>query len=512
MLTISRGGRTINTVVESSAVEIHQVDIGGLDPGVIYKVTVSVEGAEPAILTLTTGLRSMRVDQFDGTTYFGIAHVDDMDALKKLGAGLVRYSPTWDNLEPTASGFDPAAVKRMVNDVAQFKAAGVEPLVLLCFSTDWAKHFTREQMKWRHPAFGPPDSVDLWKDYVRLVMTALKGQARYYEIWNEPDAGYLATGSASERSAATTQTPIQNIYWKNDDYWLGDRYVPLVTAAREVADEVDGDHIDLLGPSWNHDYSAIRGYICFARGLQRYLQMYSFHNYVGDPHSYALWEEMTNNQYFSSADALFKKYDAEMPIAVTEWGVRTYDDVPATMTGFHTRRDGQIFLVKSVFDYLAMQRVSILVLHQMGYNDEWSLLTRKADNSLIYHPMFYTYAWLCHTFGSKKYEKVPLDIDIGQAARGFAIRLTASGKIYIALWQNVQLLPSGFEPLPENTGEVILQDLPSGSYTMDRLDLMGQTVSSKDIESRGSYSWIESLPQASTAAESEPAIYRLTRK
>jgi hypothetical protein len=36
-------------------------------------------------------------------------------------------------------------------------------------------------------AFGPPDDIDDYADYVRAVVTRYKGRIRYYQIWNEPN-------------------------------------------------------------------------------------------------------------------------------------------------------------------------------------------------------------------------------------------------------------------------------------------------------------------------------------
>jgi hypothetical protein len=341
-------------------------------------------------------------------------------------------------------------------------------------------------------------------------MTALKGQVRYYEIWNEPDAGYLATGAAIERAGVQSAGPAKDLYKNNDDYWLGDRYVPLVIAAREVADEVDGDRIDILGPSWNHDYYGNRGKLCFDRGMYRYLQLYSIHNYVGDPHSYVFWEELTNGLYMKTTEDLFKTFNAPLPIAVTEWGVRTYDQ-PAPGNGFRSRRDGQIFLIKSTFDYLAMERVPILILHQLGYNDEWSLVNKKADGTFVYLPTFDTYQWLCKTFDGKSYRRVALSVEAGPTARGFAIHLADDAETYVAVWQNPTRIKDGLQPVDARQAVIKLSGL-DGTYTMEQLDLAGNVTESHEVKSTAAYEWTASLPQATTAAESEPIIYRLRAK
>jgi len=504
--------QVVKRMTEDQPTEIHRIVLAGLTGAHDYLVTmrgtteVKVK-AVPAEIILRTGLRPIHADQFAGRTMFGIGHVDELGPLTNLGAGLVRYSPTWDRLQPEPGKFDDAALAQMVKDVAGFKKAGVEPLVLLCFSVPWAKAETDRLLHWRHPAFGPPDRLADWQVYVRKVMEMLKGQVHYYEIWNEPDAGYLAMGQPVERTDLAPAREPNRLYQNNDEYWLGDRYVPLVMTAREVADAIDPS-ISVLAPSWNHDYHGTRGELCFNRGLDRYLQQYSIHTYVGDPHSFELWKDWTD-RYLTNAGALFTKHHVAFPIAVTEWGVRSYDD--GTHPGFTSRRDAQLFLLKSAFYYLSLEKISMLVLHQMGYNDEWSLINKPDGQTLVYTPAFATYRWLCHTFDRQAYANLPITTAPDNSdLETHAIRLIESGAILVAVWQNHPRHGETLGTKPAGEISLRLPAVAAGQYRRERLNAVGDVSETTTVQANDGVSWTASLPAAIATGESEPLLYRLT--
>ena len=511
-IVVRQGTREVQRLTEAEDSLIHGVAIAGLLAGQTYQVEIEAKTTDGAVLrtaapVLTPAAPVDHFDKFEGKTLFGIGHAPDADPLRQLGPGLVRYSMTWDTLQPRPGEFDPARIRQMVSEVRAIKAAGAEPLVLICFSTPWEKVHTNRQMTWRHPAFGPPDELADWQNYVRLVMTNLKGLAHFYEVWNEPDAGYLADGKPVEQDtakAASTGT----IFQHNDPYWLGDRYVPLVTAARQVADEVD-PNISLLAGSWNHDYHGTRAELTFGRGMQHALQQYSIHNYVGAPHSYALWENWTNLS-LTTADRVFQKYRAPLPIAVTEWGIQTYDQRPEK-SGFSSRHDGQLFLVKSAFYYLGLERVSMLVLHQLGYNDPWSLVQKDGAGHYTYEPAFATYHWICATFNARKYHRLPITA-IDKEVRAYAIQLPEEGVAYVALWQDkLDEKTQQVVPLPARPEQIQLDGLEDGIFQWNGLDLSGNLVPRGTVHVNHGLSWMENIPEAGAGAESEVVLYRLTR-
>ena len=513
-VVVRAGNSEVKRIAETEFAEIHRVDIGGLSTGKTYKVDIAAQTQAGAMMrsnghTMTARLRPTQFDRFGGRTYFGVQHAFQATGpFAELGAGMVRYSPTWDGIQPKPGEFDRKKLDDAVSYVRSLKAMGVEPLILLCYCVDWAQEHTNHQMIWRNKAFGPPDRVEDWKRYVRTVMQELKGLARYYEVWNEPDAGYLAMGVPAERLSVQDAAAIKPVYRDNDDYWLGDRYVPLVMATREVADEIDKD-IAVIGGSWNHDYHGRRGDLCFSRGMHRSIQQYSFHNYAGGFQSYPLWEYWTNGKYMVFADAAFKKFGISMPIAITEWNVPSYD-TPDKAKGFCSRRDGQIFLVKSAFYYLSLERISMLILHQFGFNDEWSLVWKDDKGEMTRTPSFGTYKWLCKTFSGKRYNRLPIATDGGPDVRAYAIRLADDNSALVALWQD-RLDEQTMKPvpLPERTVHVELKGIPNGPCRLDTLDITGNTAGTSEAIAKKVLAWDATLPAATGAAESEPLLYRI---
>ncbi len=173
-----------------------------------------------------------------------------------------------------------------------------------------AKTYTDTTMTWRNPYFGPPDRLEDWDDYVRTVVTALRGSARYYEIWNEPDAGYLATGSYVERP--NLPAPIGRPPFKDNwHYWLGDRFVPMISRVRAVMDKFQPDAV-LMNGGWNRDYSGQRGDLLFERGAAADLDIYAFHCYSAQPVSFSRWYDAIDGGFRTNIDRIFNKHHVQI--------------------------------------------------------------------------------------------------------------------------------------------------------------------------------------------------------
>src|SRR5512140_189798 len=61
--------------------------------------------------------------------------VDDIALMKQLGANAYRFSIEWSRLEPTEGTWDEGAWRHYADELAQLKAAGVEPVVTLLHFT-----------------------------------------------------------------------------------------------------------------------------------------------------------------------------------------------------------------------------------------------------------------------------------------------------------------------------------------------------------------------------------------
>jgi hypothetical protein len=197
-----------------------------------------------------------------------------------------------------------------------------------------------------------------------------------------------------------------------------------------------------------------------------------------------------------------------MPIAITEWGIQTFDQ-PAAADGFASRRDGQAFLVKSAFYLLAQQRVSMAVLHQLGYNDPWCLVNKRADGTLAYTPLFATYQWLCHTFNGNSYRVLPAKVDPADDVRAYAILLTDSGVVYLACWQGrFDSATQRAAALPARTVQVAVPGLPPGRYSQNQLDMVGHGQAAERCEAKSGLTIQVTLSADGMTAESEPLVYR----
>lgn len=511
------GNTVAKQVTENDASEIHRIDVNGLTPGTTYAVAIHATTAggvtgDATGFTFTAKAHPANIDRFAGKMLFGIGGAERCEeAFMQIGAGTTRLGASWDWIEPRPGQINRDYLNKLVGLVDRCLQAGVTPVILLGYGNDWAQQYTKQQVKYRHIHFGPPDAVQDWKNYVKLVMQTLKGKAVYYEVWNEPDAGYLADGKPVERQVDGVQ-PTKSVFINNDEYWLGDRYMPLVIATREVADEVDPG-IKILGGSWNHDYHATRGTICFNRGMKNYIQQYCFHNYAGSPQSYARWEYWTDNRYFTYVDKLLAKNDARMPIVISEYGLETYDEGKRPQnSGFSSRRDGQLFAIKSAFYYLSKQCVSMVIYFTLTGTQAWNLVDLNTNGEPTYYPAYYSYQWVCKTFNNQPYTCLPVTTDAGKDVRAYAVKLAKENTTYLACWQQAYNdVQNTVVPQPTRTVNMQVSGLENGAYTIDELDVTGKVLRSTQLTVNGPWKVTISLPESTTERESELVLYRLTK-
>lgn len=140
-------------------------------------------------------------------------------------------------------------------------------------------------------AAGPPRDLNQYREYVRRTVEHYHGRIRYWEVWNEPDAGNFWKGTPEE-------------------------YVQLLAATREVAKAVDPDCVIVGGGGLHY---SLRGWIEAAAdaGMLDYCDWLSYHSYlaVDEPPEAAL----DNIRYFQ--DLLRRHGRTELPLVCTEGGV-----------------------------------------------------------------------------------------------------------------------------------------------------------------------------------------------
>jgi hypothetical protein len=527
VVDVSDGKTRMLHLSESSFGEIHSVVINNLSKEKAYRVSISATGSTGAPSTAATvlklGLRPASQHVWPGYTIFSTTvsgndfSPDTLDLLAQSGARMDRIEISWDGVYPQKGNLSRAYLNRALERIAAMEKRGIEPLVVLDYCVAWAKPYTDTTMTWRNVNFGPPDDLADWEQYVRTVVSALHGDARYYEVWNEPDAGYLATGSFIERP--NLPAPIGRPPFKDNwDYWIGDRYAPMISTVRKVMDELQPDAI-LMNGGWNRDYSGQRGDILLQRGTGSSLDIYAYHVYSHSPASFSRWFKEVDGEFRQNIDRIFAKNNVQMPLAVTEWGWPAWVHSPEGK-GFVTFEDAQQFYLKSTFYYLSMQRFEVLSQFCLGVGS----LSRDHDplffmlvNEDDHHkpqitPIYKTYQWLATTFGSRIYRALPVEVPGSPEVKAYAIQLKDSQEIYLAAWQDGPVDDKGAVcPLAARVVNITIRNVGPGEFQLNVLNADGQVQSSRPIRGASSLVVQASLPAATTSSESGVYLGRIQR-
>ncbi len=503
---------------DGGAGEIHEAALSGLKTRGEFRVVITARDAK-AEAALKLGQRPPSAHQWPGYTIFSSTTQGDspetMDLLQKTGVKMVRIEPSWDGAFPKRGQLNHAFLDRFVARVKDMKEHGIEPLVILDYSVYWGMTYTHTTMTWRNKNFGPPDDLADWKEYVRTIVTALGAVgAKYYEIWNEPDAGYLATGSFVERP--DLPPPIGRPPFKdNIPYWIGDRYVPMVEAARTVIDEIEPGAIVMNG-GWNRDYTGGRGDIMFQRGAGPYLDVYAYHVYSHAPVSFARWFQELDTGFRANIDRIFQKNGVSLPLAVTEWGWAAYDQVPEGK-GFATLADTQLFYLKSTFYFLSMERFELLSQFSLGVgprvmkDPNYFMLVNEDDGKLEVTPAYNTFKFLATTFGSKGYRAISVQTGGQPGVKAYGIQMKDSGDLYVAAWQDGDVDDKGaVSPRAARTVPLVIEDAGAKKYRLDVLNVNGQVKSTSEIGAKGDIGINAALPAATSTAESGVFLVRLS--
>lgn len=121
----------------------------------------------------------------------------------------------WPQLEPRRGQWDFARLDRYV---AMAKLTGVNLLLPLGLSPEWASARPGEPSVYRPGNSAEPKNLTDWRNYVRTIAERYKGRIRYYELWNEPNLRNFYTGSveamlhlAHETYAVLKQVDEQNL-------------------------------------------------------------------------------------------------------------------------------------------------------------------------------------------------------------------------------------------------------------------------------------------------------------
>jgi len=112
----------------------------------------------------------------------------DIDLLRELGVKHYRMGLEWARLEPSPNQFDDAAFDHYADELTRLQDAGITPLVTL-------HHFNNPWWFEQTGGFTTRDSIDVFEQYTREVLTRLGPLAQDWITINEPNVyangGYI---------------------------------------------------------------------------------------------------------------------------------------------------------------------------------------------------------------------------------------------------------------------------------------------------------------------------------
>ncbi|HEY4205797.1 MAG TPA: GH92 family glycosyl hydrolase [Puia sp.] len=192
-------------------------------------------------------------------SYFG-GHVDltpyNLEIARKGGFRWLRMWPplltTWIAGEP-----QPGQWHFPTEAVANAYRQGFHLSGILGTAPDFAADIDPKSPignRWSHSY--PPAHIEEWKEYVSRCTQALSPYITTWEVWNEPDGGYLQVRPGQKKV---------------------DVYIALLKAARETLDSI-GKPVTLIGPAVA-SINAPLGREVLQHGGGRWLDAFSFHFY-----------------------------------------------------------------------------------------------------------------------------------------------------------------------------------------------------------------------------------------
>jgi hypothetical protein len=98
----------------------------------------------------------------------------------------------WRHLEPQRGQWD---FKRLDKYVAMAKLTGVDILLPLALTPDWASARPKEKSPYGPGNAAEPYNMEDWRNYVRTVAKRYKGRIQHFELWNEPNIPGFFSGS-----------------------------------------------------------------------------------------------------------------------------------------------------------------------------------------------------------------------------------------------------------------------------------------------------------------------------
>ncbi|MFZ2656420.1 MAG: endo-1,4-beta-xylanase [Victivallales bacterium] len=178
----------------------------------------------------------------------------------RIGAKWVRF---WDN----GGQFFWSSIERKKGDwdwapgdacLQRTLDAGIEPLIVLAGTPEWASSDTSYANYMGRGSFSPPKNIEEWKNYCGKIAARYKGKVKYYEVWNEPNNENLKS---------------KGYFF----YGFVEDYFKLLKAAHEAVKAVDPD-AKIIAPSGTGHFFPFLEAIVKLGGL-KYFDILSIHTY-----------------------------------------------------------------------------------------------------------------------------------------------------------------------------------------------------------------------------------------
>ena len=123
-------------------------------------------------------------------------YLEDVALMKELGLKSYRFSISWPRIMPEKGKVNPEGLDFYRRLIRALKDNGIEPLVTLY-------HWDMPQWVDRLGGWKKTEIIDLYLEYVKVVVDAFSGDVRYWMTFNEPQVfimlGYVTGGSAPFR-------------------------------------------------------------------------------------------------------------------------------------------------------------------------------------------------------------------------------------------------------------------------------------------------------------------------
>lgn len=97
----------------------------------------------------------------------------------------------WPHLEPAPGEWDFTRLDRLVQLATDRHVSLILPLGP---TPTWASARPSEKSFYKPGNAAEPHDLELWRSYVRAVVTRYNGKIKYYEVWNEPDISGFYSG------------------------------------------------------------------------------------------------------------------------------------------------------------------------------------------------------------------------------------------------------------------------------------------------------------------------------